>query len=124
MKPYHSIDAITALVELPPLSQTPGYRVIEGNPIASIRFDQGSSTSKHRLGIWICTPGSFQCTEKGNELQTILEGKLTLIDEDGLEYDFGPGDSIYTEKGETITWKISETVRKVFFTYDEDGQEN
>ena len=121
MKPYLRTQSIKDLVELPPLAETSGYEVLEGNPVASIRIDQGSLTSKNRLGIWGCSTGAFRCTEKGNELQTIIEGKLILIYEDGTEHPFGPGDSIFTEKGEVVIWKIIEPVKKVFFTYDECG---
>jgi uncharacterized cupin superfamily protein len=95
--------------------------VTEGNPQASIRIDTGSANSTSRLGIWMCTPGTFSAIEKGDELQTLIEGKLTLITENGVRTEFGPGDSFYTEKGERLTWKITESVKKVFFTYDLDG---
>jgi uncharacterized cupin superfamily protein len=121
MKAYLHSDLQNDLDELPLLSESPGYEIVEGSPRASIRLDAGSSSSSHRLGIWKCTPGAFKCTEKGDELQTLIRGKLTLIYEDGSEFHFGPSDSIYTEKGERVTWKVTETVEKVFFTHDEDG---
>ena len=121
MKTYHRNKQISNLEVLPPLSETAGYEIVEGDPRASIRIDSGTANGKHRLGIWMCTPGTFTCTEKGDELQTVLEGQLTLIEEDGSEHQFGPGDSVYTQKGSRVTWKISETVKKVFFTHDPDG---
>jgi|GEM_PF-383028 len=109
------------LQTLPALSKTAGYRVIDGDPIAEMRLDAGNSDSAHRLGIWRCSPGSFQCTEKGNELQTILSGSMSLVDESGTSHNYGPGDSFYTIKGQQVIWKIHETVTKVFFTFDSDG---
>ena len=47
-----------------------------------------------------------------------MEGKLTLVSETGEEHHLGPGDSIYTEKGEKVIWKVHQTVKKVFFTHD------
>ena len=91
---------------------------MEGDPRCAIRMDRGTEDSAIRLGIWMCTPGTFRCTEKGDELQTIIEGSLTITLEDGSSYDFGPGDSFFTEKGERVIWKINEAVKKVFFTYD------
>lgn len=121
MKPYHQSSTYDDLEALPDLKSSPGYEVIDGNPKTYMRMDQGNADSKHRLGIWCCTPGSFRCVEKGDELQTLLEGSLTLIYDDGSEHHFGPGDSIYTEKGERVIWKIHETVKKVFFTHDSNG---
>ena len=97
--------------------------MLEGNPIASIRFDRGGGSTQHRLGVWRCTPGTFECTEKGDELQSILKGKLRLTFSDGSSHDLSPGDSIYTEKGEKVIWQILETVEKVFFTHDKDGSD-
>lgn len=108
-------------VELPPFSESDGYRVLEGNPVASVRMDVGDGRSQHRLGLWRCTPGSFSCTEKGDELQTILCGRLTLIDSNGVRHSFAAGDSVYTTKGSQVTWQITETVIKVFFTHDHNG---
>lgn len=120
MKSYSKNSPQSALTELPLLSESPGYEVLEGDPRASIRFDRGSAASDHRLGIWSCTPGIFRCTEKGDELQTVIEGKLTLVSENGEEHHLSPGDSIYTEKGEKVIWKVHQTVKKVFFTHDSE----
>lgn len=111
------------LVELPPLAQSDGYEVLAGNPIASIRFDSGTSGAAHRLGVWHCTVGRFACTEKGDELQTILAGSLSLTGEDGVQLNFSSGDSFYTTKGERVVWEIHENVTKVFFTHDADGSD-
>ena len=122
MKSYHHDSIQNNLEALPPLKDTPGYTIISGDPRAGIRFDQGGFDSKHRLGIWQCSPGEFSCVEKGDELQILLQGDLTLIYPDGSEHHFIPGDSFFTEKGETVIWRVNQTVKKVFFTYDRDGK--
>ncbi len=105
------------LLALPPLAQTAGYEVLEGNPMAAIRFDVGDAQSPHQLGVWRCTPGRFACIEKGDELQTLMVGRLSLTGEDGIERRFNAGDSIYTTRGERVIWDVQETVIKVFFTH-------
>lgn len=97
------------------------YKIIRGNPQASGRLDIGSNEGQHRIGIWACTEGAFSCTEVGDELQTIIRGKLTLTRSDGESISCGPGDSIFTRKGERVTWDIQQAVTKVFFTYNSDG---
>lgn len=92
------------------------YRILRGEPKASGRIDEGGNAATSRLGIWCCTEGTFECTELGDELQTILSGRLTLTRSDGESIDAGPGDTIYTRKGERVTWDIHEAVTKVFFT--------
>ncbi|MDH3388938.1 MAG: cupin domain-containing protein, partial [Gammaproteobacteria bacterium] len=97
------------------------YRILRGNPRASGRLDFGANTDQHRLGIWACTRGAFECTELGDELQTILSGRLTLTRVGGESIECGPGDSIFTRKGERVVWDIHEDVSKLFFTCNRDG---
>jgi uncharacterized cupin superfamily protein len=74
------------------------------------------------MGIWSCTEGAFECTELGDELQTIVEGRLTLRQMDGTAIECGPGDSVLTRKGERVVWDIQVAVTKLFLTYNRDGQ--
>lgn len=90
------------------------YRILRGEPRASGRIDYLGE--RNRLGIWACTAGAFECTELGDELQTILRGRLILTRADGERVECGPGDSLFTRKGERVTWDIREDVVKVFFT--------
>ena len=97
------------------------YRILRGNPCASGRLDHGSNEGQHRVGIWACSEGAFECTELGDELQTILSGRLSLTRVGGETIECGPGDSIFTRKGERVVWDVHEDVTKVFFTYNRDG---
>ena len=92
------------------------YRILRGEPRASGRIDAGGNDATSRLGIWSCSEGAFECTELGDELQTILGGRLTLTRADGETIEAGPGDTIFTRRGERVVWDIHETVTKVFFT--------
>jgi uncharacterized cupin superfamily protein len=92
------------------------YRILRGNPRASGRLDFGGGDAGHRLGIWACSEGAFECTELGDELQTILRGRLTLTRIDGESIDCGPGDSIFTRRGERVVWEIHQPVVKIFFS--------
>ena len=69
----------------------------------------------------MCTLGTFECVESGDELQTVIEGKLRVIQADGVVHEFTSGDSFYTDKGESLIWEVVETVKKVFFTYNKNG---
>lgn len=93
------------------------YRILRGEPRASGRLDAGGNDQATRLGIWACTEGAFECTELGDELQTIVRGRLTLTRVGGESIECGPGDSIYTRKGERVIWDIHEPVVKIFFSH-------
>lgn len=113
----YTIDSIPTELESWPFDNAASdYRIVRGNPKASGRIDAGGNHSDSRLGIWCCTEGAFECTELGDELQTILAGRLTLTRADGETIEAGPGDTIFTRKGERVTWDIHKTVTKVFFS--------
>ncbi|MEM7196443.1 MAG: cupin domain-containing protein [Pseudomonadota bacterium] len=96
-------------------AESPGYTVLRGDPQTDGCFIQGNNTTPTRLGIWRCTEGTFEVTERGDELQTLIKGRLRLTGEDGVTHEYGPGDSIFTRKGERVIWDIRETVEKVFY---------
>ena len=98
------------------------YKILRGAPRASGRLDSGGNDAQHRLGIWACSEGAFECTELGDELQTILSGQLIMTRVGGESITCGPGDSIFTRKGERVIWDIQQDVTKVFFTYNRDGK--
>jgi uncharacterized cupin superfamily protein len=121
MQKYPVNNSITSLEPWPFEGEVSNYEIVRGDPQASGRFDYGEGDSQHRMGIWSCTEGAFTCTEQGDELQTIIQGRLTLTNADGDSIDAGPGDSIFTRKGERVTWEIHEAVTKVFFTHNSAG---
>lgn len=122
MQSYRNEDVEDSLEEWPAMTAERGYRIVRGEPRASGRLDLGTMGSLVKLGIWECTEGAFECTEGGDELQTVLEGRLSITQlSDGTTREFGPGDSFFTRKGERVIWDIHEKVRKVFYTYDRDG---
>ncbi len=119
----YPIDEVPSNLESWPFDNPDSdYRILRGDPRASGRLDYGGNAEKHRLGLWACTEGAFECTELGDELQTILSGRLTLTRVGGESIECGPGDSIFTRKGERVVWDVHEDVVKVFFTYNRDGR--
>jgi hypothetical protein len=69
------------------------------------------------VGIWECTPGKVRLINPFSELCTICQGRVTVIDGDGRQTTFGPGDSFFIAQGETSTWDVHETIQKAFFLY-------
>ena len=112
-----------SLRQWPSIRDTPGYVVLSGEPVARGRLDVGNFDSTVRAGIWACSEGSFECTEIGDELQTILKGRLHITETDGTTHEFVAGDSFFTNKGARLIWNIIEAVEKIFFTYNCDGKD-
>jgi len=122
MQKYPSNKIIPDLQPWPFEGEASNYEIIRGNPQASGRLDLGTNEGQHRVGIWWCTDGAFTGTELGDELQTVIIGQLTITRDDGETIECGPGDSIFTRKGERLTWDIKQTVTKVFFTYNSNAR--
>ena len=101
-----------------------GAEILSGSPAQSGRIDYGSLETPLIVGVWECTQGSFKVSYPWNELATILEGNITITFPDGFAHSFGPGDTHYAQKGDTVTWTIhSDKVRKAFFIYTGDQVE-
>ena len=110
------------LEEWPFTNPASNYVIKEGStPTASGRIDQSGPTS--RMGVWRCTKGTFECTEQGDELMTVLSGKCQIINhsENEVVYNLQAGDTLFIKGGSRVTWKISEDVIKVFYGQKEDG---
>ena len=101
-----------------------GAEIVSGNPQQRERLDYGSPETALMAGVWECTQGSFTLTYSFNELATILAGKITITFPDGSDHSFGPGDTHFAQKGDTVTWTIhTGKVRKSFFIYTGDQVE-
>ncbi len=122
MLTYRIDEMPEELEHWPFVGEASDYKILRGNPQASGRLDIGQADSMHRVGIWRCTAGAVECNELGDELQTIVSGRLRMVWPDGSEDLFGPGDSFFTRKGDRVVWDVLEDVTKVFFTYNRDGK--
>ena len=107
----------------PPLNDLPFAEVLEGNPEHSGRFDLGDFGTRTMAGVWRCTPGKFAYTYPGDEICTLLAGKIRVTEQDGTAHTYSAGDIFCTSKGEQVTWEVLETVRKVFFIHDPEAEQ-
>jgi uncharacterized cupin superfamily protein len=52
------------------------------------------------------------------EFVQMLEGEVTITEEDGTAHRFAPGDAFFVPKGTVCSWKTSGTVRKLYSILD------
>jgi uncharacterized cupin superfamily protein len=98
------------------------YVVRDGTDIPKAFGRIDSSTPTSRVGIWKCTKGSFECTEQGDELMTVLQGVVTLTDlESGQFVRLKTGDTMFSRDGKRVLWEIEEDFVKVFYGSKPDG---
>lgn len=105
----------------PSMEELPFVNTIEGNPVHTGRFDVGGFGMRTMIGVWECTPGKFEYTYPGDEMCTIIKGKIQLLCENGEIHNYSAGDTFYTRKNEVATWTVIETVRKIFSIHDPDS---
>ena len=123
MLDYTSLKDKGGLEPWPPMENLPFINDIKGNPLHSGRFDVGGFGMRTMVGVWECTPGSFEYTYPGDEICTLLAGRIRLTDEDGGSHEYTAGDTFYTRKGEVARWEVVETIRKIFFIHDPDSEQ-
>ena len=123
MLDYAQLKDEGGLEPWPPLGELPFVKVLEGDPVHEGRFDLGGFGTRTMAGVWQCTPGKFEYTYPGDEICTLLKGKIHVTEQDGTTHTYTAGDIFYTNKGEKVTWVIEETVRKVFFIHDPESEQ-
>lgn len=65
-------------------------------------------------GIWQMTPGVLKAFP-GPETIALIAGRATVtIDQTGESVELTPGVMLVVDEGETATWVVHETVRKVY----------
>ena len=120
--PYRVGGDVGALDDWPFDNPASDYVVTRGNPRASGRIDAGGAGQVTRFGIWRCTVGTFDCTEQGDEMMTVLSGHATVTDHaTGQTTALSPGDSLFIRGDSRVTWDVTADVTKVFHGFKPDG---
>jgi uncharacterized cupin superfamily protein len=67
-------------------------------------------------GVWESDPGAWRIEVPAGqeEMCTLVHGRVRLVDDEGSEHTFGPGDSFVIPGGFHGTWETLEPLRKVY----------
>ena len=65
-------------------------------------------------GIWVCTPGVWECHVTSDELCHFLSGRCTYTHESGEVIEVEADTSAFFPEGWRGVCKVTETVRKVY----------
>jgi len=101
-----------ATLELHPAPLDPS-QVVEGSPEVSECVVWESADERQARGVWQITPGVVTDVEV-DELFIVLSGRATIEVEGEPTIEVGPGDLCVLESGARTTWRVHETLRKVF----------
>ncbi len=99
--------------DLPEMPIDPTW-ILEGLPIARGAVLIQSADKKVSTGLWECTAGRFRWTFAWDEFVHILEGEVSIQQENGPALTLRPGDTAHFPVGLTTEWLVPLHVRKVF----------
>lgn len=86
--------------------------------MSEIKIEKPSQEKLKSLNIdgwspWECEPSTFDWEYDSNETAYVLEGKVKVVTPSG-EVEINKGDLVTFPKGLKCTWKVLETIRKVY----------
>ena len=105
-----TIDPRTTPLEAWPLDPE---QIIGAAPEVSGLVLDTSADGRVERGIWQHAEGVSRDTES-DEIFVVLSGRATIEVEGGPTLDVGPGDIGLLHAGDRTTWRVHETLRKVF----------
>ncbi|MBI2717601.1 MAG: cupin domain-containing protein [Rhizobiales bacterium] len=88
--------------------------MIEGHSHTSGLVIHKGPNGENECGIWICTPGHWNCHVVSDEFCHFLLGRATYVHQSGEVIEIVPGTAAYFPKGWQGTCRVHETVRKVY----------
>jgi uncharacterized cupin superfamily protein len=88
--------------------------MIEGQSHTSGLLLFKGPNGESETGIWICTPGYWNCHVINDEFCHFLAGRATYTHESGEVIEIIPGTAALFPKGWKGTCRVHETVRKVY----------
>ena len=117
MNPFNAAS-LTELEDWGPL-EPPLARPLEGAMATRGLTQWASPDGRIETGTWECEPGLSRWEFTGNgELVHVLSGSMEVTPDGGETIVLGPGDSMTFPTGWTGTWRITETLRKVYTVFD------
>ena len=92
----------------------PAEWVQQGSPEASGAVLSKSADSRVIRGVWACTPGRFRWAFTYDETVVVVQGRATVVMDNGAEVSLTPGVMAFFARGQGSTWTIHENFRKAF----------
>ncbi len=90
-----------------------------GAPVSETRSRALPGQGGSRVGVWECTPGVWRRQIVQAEMCVILSGKAVFEPDEGEPVAVEAGTTHYFPPNSLGVWRILETTRKIFITFDE-----
>ena len=113
MSPEPPFVLEVAALELGPASALPAAQVLEDEPAVAERTLATSADGRRETGVWEISPGVSTDVE-AEETFVVISGRATVEIEDGPTLELAPGVVGAFPAGARTTWRVTETLRKVY----------
>ena len=114
------IARFDANVTLERWDDVPAAELESGTPVQNGYFYVNDETTGLMAGVWDCTAmTTVMAPYSVNEFMILLEGEVTMIEEDGRETLVRAGESFIIPKGRVCQWKQPGYVKKFFVIFDD-----
>lgn len=87
--------------------------VLSGEPKSRSQMLVRSRDWTSDIALWECTKGLFKWHYAHDEVMVVISGEAFLVEDEGRERRFGPGDLGFFPAGTVCTWRVPEGIRKV-----------
>jgi len=87
--------------------------VLEGSPVMRVKRIHSSADGLYEVALWECNAGKFRWHFNGDEVVHIVDGEVTVHEDDGTERTLRAGDTALFHVGSTNVWHVKSFVRKV-----------
>lgn len=88
--------------------------MIEGQSRTSGRVIYKGPEGRSESGIWVCTPGKWECHVTRDEFCHFMSGRCTYVHESGDVIEIVPGTAAFFPQDWKGICTVHETVRKVY----------
>ena len=88
--------------------------MIEGQSMTSGLLIHKGPDGENECGLWVCTPGHWECHVTRDEFCHFLAGRATYTHESGEVIEIEPDTAAFFPKDWKGTCRVHETVRKVY----------
>jgi uncharacterized protein len=106
------VRVVPASVDLEPSGISADW-ILSGTPTAWNKEVARSYDRISQIVVWECSEGLFKWHYTKDESTIVISGEAFLIDNNGEEVRFGPGDVGFFPAGTICTWRVPGPFRKV-----------
>jgi len=117
--PAALLQRVDLAADLEPSPPPAAEVLLSPEPLCRSHPVLADAPARTRIGLWDSTPYTRkQVPHPVNELMYILEGKVTLTDQNGRATEFGPGDCAFVPHSTPCSWHSAVHVRKLYCVQD------